>query len=35
MAIVEHCYIEGSGEHNFEYWNRHLEPGIRWLLEMS
>lgn len=29
---VEYCYTEGSGEHNFEYWNRHLEPGIRWLL---
>ncbi|MDE5589860.1 MAG: acetylesterase [Acetatifactor sp.] len=31
---VEYCYTEGSGEHNFEYWNRHLEPGIRWLLGM-
>lgn len=31
---VDHCYTEGPGEHNFEYWNRHLEPGIRWLLGM-
>lgn len=26
------CYSEGSGEHNFDYWSSHLEPGIRWLL---
>lgn len=30
---VEHCYHEGLGEHNFEYWNRHILPGIQWFLE--
>ena len=30
---VDFCYHEGEGEHNFVYWNRHLEPGIRWLLK--
>ena len=29
---VDFCYHEGAGEHNFVYWNRHLEPGIRWML---
>lgn len=29
---VEHSYTEGPGNHDFGYWNRHLEPGIRWLL---
>lgn len=32
---IEHCYHEGSGEHNFEYWNRHIEPGIQWLIEKA
>lgn len=30
---VDFCYGEGEGDHNFAYWNRHLEPGIRWLLK--
>lgn len=30
---IEHCYQEGPGEHNFEYWNRHIGPGICWVLE--
>lgn len=30
---VEFSYLEGEGEHNFIYWNRHLEPGIRWMLQ--
>ena len=30
---VDFCYHEGEGEHNFTYWNRHLEPGIRWMLK--
>lgn len=29
---VEHSYTEGPGNHDFGYWSRHLEPGIRWLL---
>lgn len=31
---IDFCYHEGEGEHNFAYWNKHLEPGIRWLLEL-
>lgn len=30
---IEHCYQEGPGEHNFEYWNRHIGPGIEWMLK--
>ncbi len=30
---IEHLYTEGPGEHNFEYWNRHIGPGVKWLLE--
>lgn len=30
---IEHCYHEGPGEHNFEYWNRHIGPGIQWFLK--
>lgn len=32
---VEHCYTEGPGGHDFSYWNRHLEPGIRRLLKVQ
>ena len=32
---VEHSYTEGPGGHDFGYWNKHLEPGIRWLLGME
>ncbi len=30
---IEHCYVEGPGEHNFEYWNRHIWPGVEWLIQ--
>lgn len=30
---VEHVYHESSGCHNFEFWNRYLEPAVKWLLE--
>lgn len=30
---VDFEYQEGTGGHDFRYWNQHLEPGIRWLLE--
>lgn len=30
---VEFCYHEGEGDHNFGYWNQHLESGIRWLIK--
>lgn len=29
---VEVTYIESPGIHNWEYWNRYLEPSIQWLL---
>lgn len=29
---VEHVYEEGEGNHNYEFWNRHLEPAIKFLL---
>lgn len=25
-------YVEGEGVHDWVYWNRHLEPAIRWML---
>lgn len=30
---LRHIYEEGPGVHNFEFWNPHLEAGIRWLLQ--
>ena len=32
---VDFCYFEGPGEHNFDYWNKHLEPGIQWILNKA
>lgn len=32
---IDFCYNEGEGDHNFSYWSRHLEPGIRWMLEVT
>lgn len=32
---VTYSYQEGPGEHNFEYWNRHIGPGVEWLLKNS
>jgi S-formylglutathione hydrolase FrmB len=29
---VEAEYIESTGVHNWEFWNRYLEPSIQWLL---
>ncbi len=29
---VDVTYIESPGIHNWEYWNRYLEPSIQWLL---
>nr|AGJ83836.1 FAE3 [uncultured bacterium] len=26
-------YTEDDGEHDWDYWNRHLEPAVRWLLD--
>ncbi len=25
------CYIEDEGDHNFDFWNRYLEPAVQWL----
>lgn len=30
---VDFTYIEDSGTHDWDYWNKHLEPSIKWLLE--
>lgn len=30
---VEHIYEESEGNHNYEFWNRYLEPAVKWLLE--
>ncbi len=32
---VGHVYTEGPGGHDFSYWRRHLEPGVRWLLGLA
>ena len=29
---VDVTYIESSGIHNWEFWNRYLEPSLQWLL---
>ncbi|MBD5395761.1 MAG: acetylesterase [Lachnospiraceae bacterium] len=29
---IKHTYIENEGMHNWDYWNRQLEPAIKWLL---
>ncbi len=29
---VEHTYVESTGCHDFEFWNRYLEPAVKWLL---
>lgn len=26
-------YSEGPGSHNFDFWNQHIEPAIRWMLD--
>lgn len=26
-------YVEGPGVHNWDFWNRYLEPGIQWMLD--
>ena len=26
-------YSEGPGSHNFDFWNQHIEPTIRWMLD--
>lgn len=28
-------YTEGSGVHDWNYWNNHLEPAIKWLLNVE
>lgn len=30
---VAHEYHESEGEHNWDFWNRYVEPGIKWLLD--
>lgn len=30
---VGFVYIEGEGNHNFEFWNAHLEKSVKWLLD--
>lgn len=32
---VKHYYEEGEGVHDWAYWNRHLEPSIRWALDLT
>lgn len=26
-------YLEASGSHDWNFWNQHLEPAVRWLLK--
>lgn len=30
---VDAVYAEGAGGHNWEFWNRQIEPVIQWLLK--
>lgn len=30
---IVHVYQESNGCHNFEFWNRYLEPAVKWLLD--
>lgn len=32
---ITHEYIESNGCHNFEFWNRYLEPAVKWLLDVE
>ncbi len=30
---VEVEYVEGPGNHNWDFWDKYLEPSIQWLLK--
>lgn len=32
---ITYVYKEDEGIHDFVFWNKHLEPGIKWLIEKS
>lgn len=32
---IPHTYEEGTGEHNFQFWNPYLERGIKWYLGIT
>ncbi|MEG1752331.1 MAG: alpha/beta hydrolase-fold protein, partial [Christensenella sp.] len=35
MEKIKAEYVEGHGTHDWEYWNRHLEKFIKWMLQIS